>query len=206
MISIYLRHKVVPGTIIQESELEAEPPRRRRFRGKTATDEDGVRSKAMDIENLIRFRGALQQGFIELLVAINGVKRPQLLAQGEAQPQDGYTTLAAFQHRRLAGIPNATKENSILVQKVAQLLSMVLPEEVSISRTVIRNKWIPIHKDSFNDRTIYNLVSLLNVASDTGTWQELRPKDQRNFISMEVKEKDVPGQLHTLKIEVRTKL
>ena len=47
-VSTHLRAKLVdPGTIRQEPEMVVEPPPRRRLRGKTAVDDDGIKAKAM---------------------------------------------------------------------------------------------------------------------------------------------------------------
>ena len=208
-VSTHLRPKLVdPGTIGQEPEMIVEPPPRRRLRGKTAVDDDGIKVKAIDARDLKERRSALQKEIVKLLNesgVLGSVKRPQLLAQGEPRPQEGYTTLGAFQHGGVLGVTNATKENPELTQKVAQLVSLVFPEEVFTSVTVVKNARMPVHKDSYNDKRTYNLVIPLKVTSDAGIWQELRPGDpfQGNYMPMEVKGKEVPGQVQALKTEVK---
>ena len=171
-------------------------------------DEDGIKAKMLEAKTPKERRAALQKEIVKLLDndgALSGVKRPQLLAQGEPQPQEGYTTFGAFQHGGVLGITNATKENPELTRKIAQLVSLVFPEEVFTSVTVVRNARMPVHKDSYNDRNTYNLVIPLKVTSDAGVWQELRPGDpfQGSYMPMEVKGKEVPGQFQALKNEVK---
>ncbi|CAE7364775.1 RE1, partial [Symbiodinium sp. KB8] len=208
-VSTHLRPKLVdPGTIDQEPEMIVEPPPRRRLHGKTAVDEDGIKAKAMDVKSIKEQRSALQKEIINMLDkdgVLGGVKRPQLLEKGGSQPQEGYTTLGAFQHGGVLGVTNATKENPVLTQKIAQLVSLVYPEEVFTSVTVVRNARMPVHKDSYNDKKTYNLVIPLKVTPDAGVWQELRPGDpfQGNYMSMEVKGKEIPGQFQSLKTEVK---
>ncbi|OLP81882.1 putative transposon protein [Symbiodinium microadriaticum] len=208
-VSTHLRPNLVdPGTIGQEPEMVVEPPPRRRLRGKTMVDEDGIKAKMLEAKTAKERRAALQKEVVKLLDhdgAVSGVKRPQLLAQGEPQPQEGYTTFGAFQHGGVLGITNATKENPELTRKIAQLVSLVFPEEVFTSVTVVRNARMPVHKDSYNDRNTYNLVIPLNVTSDAGVWQVLRPGDpfQGSYMPMEVKGKEVPGQFQALKNEVK---
>ena len=64
------------------------------------------------------------------------------------------------------GITNATKDNQQLAKKVCELAALALPEKVFSSVTIVRNTYMPIHRDSFNDRKTYNLVIPLDVTSD----------------------------------------
>ena len=75
------------------------------------------------------------------------------------------------------GITNATKDNQQLAKKVCELAALAFPEKVFSSVTIVRDTYMPIHRDSFNDRKTYNLVIPLDVTSDAAVWEELQPGD-----------------------------
>ena len=210
-VSTHLRPKLVdPGTIAQEPEIVVDLPPRRRLRGKTAVDEDGLKMRALSVKDLKEKRKTLRKEVLQLIKkgCFKGtVKRPQLLVQGEPQPMDGYITLGAFQHGGVVGVTNATKENPELTKKVTELVSLTYPEEVFTSVTIVRNSCMPIHKDSYNDRGTYNLVIPLEVTSDAGIWQELRQGDsfEGTYMPMDYKGKEVPGQFYSLNTEAKVR-
>ena len=105
------------------------------------------------------------------------------------------------------GITNATKDNQQLAKKVCELAALAFPEKVFSSVTIVRNTYMPIHRDSFNDRKTYNLVIPLDVTSDAAVWEELQPGDPfvGTYKAMNLKGRELPGQLHGLNSDMKVK-
>ena len=93
------------------------------------------------------------------------------------QPECAYVTVGAFQHGGGVGVTNATKDNQLLTKKICELVGLAFPEELFSSVTIVRDTYMPIHRDSFNDHKTYNLVIPLDVTTDAAVWEELQPGD-----------------------------
>ena len=187
---------------------EFEPPVRRRLRAKVPVDEDGVQVKRLKKYAPDKARKTLEKEILAEIDALGfkmNVKRPQLREQEGTLDEEGYTTVGAYQHGGKHGVTNFTKEHPDLTAKITQLFEMVFPEELFTSVTIVKNTKMPLHRDVFNDKRTKNLVIPLEVTSDAGIWEELRPGDQfqGNYIELEVNGKDTPGQVHSLRKEAR---
>ncbi|CAE7245139.1 RE2 [Symbiodinium sp. CCMP2592] len=209
-VSTHVRAKLVdPGTIDQEPELKVEPPPRRRLTTKTSVDKDGVKLQALSAKEAGEARKKLQGEIAEMLKNadfIGGVNRPQLQDQ-EHNAESSYVTLGAYQHGGVVGVTNATKDNVTLAEKVCKLVTLAFPEEVFSSVTIVRDTFMPLHRDCFNDRKTYNLVIPLEVTDDAAVWEELCPGDLflGNYKTQNYKGRELPGQLHSLKGDVKVK-
>ncbi|CAE7789604.1 RE1 [Symbiodinium sp. CCMP2592] len=184
-VSTHVRAKLVdPGTIDQEPELKVEPPPRRRLSAKTTVDKDGLKIKAMSVKEAREVQGKLQREIV-----------------------DSYVTLGAFQHGGVVGVTNATKDHQSLAKKVCELVTLAFPEEVFSSVTIVRDTCMPVHRDCFNDRKTYNLVIPLDVTGDAAVWEELCPGDQflGSYETRWHKGREVPGQVHSLKGNVKVR-
>eukprot|EP00439_Symbiodinium_sp_Y106_P014523 s9297_g2.t1 len=133
------------------------------------------------------------------------VKRPQLKHHEVLQGDEGYVTLGACQHGGIVGVTNCTKDNPEFASKAAELMALVFPDEVFTSITVVKDVKMPIHRDSYNDKSTYNLIVPLQVTADAGVWEELQPGDPffGNYKEVNYKARALPGQVHSLKSEVR---
>ena len=174
-VSTHVRAKLVdPGTIDQEPVMNFEPPPRRRLKEKTSVDDDGLKLRVLSTREIKAAQQMLKGEIIELLkkdARIYGVNRPQLQDQ-ENSPDSAYVTIGAYQHGGVVGLTNATKECQQLTKKVCELVTLAFPEEVFSSVTIVRDTYMPIHRDSYNDRQTYNLVIPLEVTEDAAVWED----------------------------------
>ena len=188
--------------------LEVQPPTRRRLKGKTAVDDDGVALRAFSPGGVGRksLEGELLQA-IRSGIGFESVKRPQLKDRGDLQEDAGYVTVGAYQHGGIVGVTNFTKDNPEFAAIAAELMAMVFPDEVFTSITVVRDARMPLHRDVYNDKSTYNLIVPLQVSPDAAVWEELQPGDPFIGPSPEkpFKARVLPGQIHSLKSEVKIK-
>ena len=148
----------------------------------------------------------------ELLSMIRGngefdlVKRPQK-HQEDLQEDAGYVTVGAYQHGGIVGVTNFTKDNPTFAARAAELMAMVFPDEVFTSITVVKDARMPIHKDIYNDKSTYNLIVPLQVGPSSAIWEELQPGDSflGKYQERTFKARVLPGQVHSLKSEVKIK-
>ncbi|CAE7247999.1 unnamed protein product, partial [Symbiodinium microadriaticum] len=100
---------------------------------------------------------------------------------------------------------NKTAAEPELVKCLTQLLRMDFPDEVFTSATVIRDSIMPPHKDVFNDRDSFNLVSPLQVPKEAGVWQQMTTGDTYSgkFLAQTINGREVPGQVFPLSQPVR---
>ena len=191
-----------PGVVAEEPVIEFEPPVRRRLRRKVPVDDDGLEIKAARMKILNEGEAGLREEIVKEAAGF-GVKRPQIRAEGEPAPEEGYMTFGAFQHGGVVGITRATRDNPELAAKIAALVAEKFPEEVFSSVTIVNNVVMPIHKDVYNDKTTKNLVVPLQVTNDAGLWEQLLPGDEYkgNYKEMEFKGRMVPGQVYSLQKE-----
>ena len=100
---------------------------------------------------------------------------------------------------------NQTAAEPELVKCLTQLLRMDFPDEVFTSATVIRDSIMPPHKDVFNDRDSFNLVSPLQVPKEAGVWQQMTTGDTYSgkFLAQTINGREVPGQVFPLSQPVR---
>ena len=197
------------GTAAEAPTLEVEPPVRRRLRGKSPVDDDGLKVvKAARTAGKSQARRALEEEILKEIDAKGDdwtVKRPQLRAQGDLGEEEGYVTYGAYQFGGIVGVTNATKEDPDFAKKIAALMSIAYPTEVFSSITVVRNTRMPLHRDIYNDRRTSNLAVPLRVTKDAAIWEELRPGDifTGTYEEMIVNDKVTPGQLHSLQGDVK---
>ena len=67
-----------------------------------------------------------------------------------------------------------------------------------------QDRYMPTHKDVFNDKDSRNLVSPLKVTEGAGVWEELKPGDTftGRYKEMDIKGVATPGQIHSLRAPV----
>ncbi|CAE7208121.1 GIP [Symbiodinium sp. CCMP2592] len=197
-----------PGTLKNEEEVEVLPLRpARRLRGKGPIGPDGVAVRSLEGEDRGRARADLVEEIIALMAKdpVHKVKRPQL-ANSEAEREGtSYSTVGAYNFGGKFGVTKYTEEAQELTAKVTQLLRHDFPGEVFTSATIVKNAAMPTHKDSFNERHSYNLISPLKVTKGAGVWEEMQAGDvfKGKYHSMDVNGKEVPGQIHPLTGPVR---
>ena len=121
-------------------------------------------------------------------------KRPQL--QGNLDAEQRYVTFGAFQHGGVVNVTNATIEFTEVAEKVAKLIQMDFPGEIFTSVTLTKNALMPLHRDIFNLKGSFSLVSPLKVGKGGAIWQEMKfgVEFYGNFEFREVDGKEVPGQ------------
>ena len=99
-------------------------------------------------------------------------KRPQL--QGSPDIEQRYVTFGAFQHGGIVNVTNATIEFTEVAEKAAKLVQMDFPGEIFTSVTLTKNAVMPLHRDIFNLKGSFNLVSPLKVGRGSAIWQEMK--------------------------------
>ena len=121
-------------------------------------------------------------------------KRPQL--QGNQDAGQCYVTFGAFQHGGVVGVTKAAMEFKEVAAKAAKLVQIDFPGEVFTSVVLTKNAVMPLHRDIFNFKGSFNLVSPLKVGKGSAIWQEMKFGDEfyGNFEFREVDGKEVPGQ------------
>ena len=84
---------------------------------------------------------------------------------------------------------------------------MVFPDEVFTSITVVKDAKMPTHRDTYNDKSTYNLIVPLQVGPNSAIWEELQPGDPflGKYQEKTFKARVLPGQVHSLKSEVKIK-
>ena len=121
-------------------------------------------------------------------------KRPQL--QGNLDAEQRYVTFGAFQHGGVVNVTNATIEFTEVAEKVAKVVQMDFPGEIFTSATLTKNALMPLHRDIFNLKGSFNLVSPLKVGKGSAIWHDMKFGDEfyGNFEFREVDGKEMPGQ------------
>ncbi|CAE7777535.1 RE1 [Symbiodinium sp. CCMP2592] len=197
-----------PGSLKDEEEIEVLPLRpARRLRGKGPIGPDGVAVKSLEKKDEGKLRETLVKEILDLMARdpVHKVKRPQLANEKVMHEDTSYSTVGAYNFGGKFGITKYTKEAPELTARVTQLLQHDFPGEVFTSATIVRNAAMPTHKDSFNERHSYNLISPLKVTKGAGVWEELQAGDvfKGKYHSLDVNGKDVPGQVHQLTSPVK---
>ncbi|CAE7767290.1 RE2 [Symbiodinium sp. CCMP2592] len=191
-----------PGTAAEAEVREFEPPPRRRLRGKSAVDADGVAVRSLAGTQRASHRRRLVKEILEQIAKdpVHSVKRPQLVAETVPDPSSSYVTMGAFNHGGQYGVTKYTSEAPELTKKVTELLQLDFPDECFTSATLVKNTCMPTHRDVFNDKDSRNLVSPLQVTEGAGVWEELKPGDvfTGRYMEMLVNDKTTPGQVHSL--------
>ena len=131
---------------------------------------------------------------------VHSVKRPQLAAEAALDPSSSYVTVGAYNHGGQYGVTKYTSEAPQLTKKFTELLQLDFPNECFTSATLVKNAYMPTHKDVFNDKNSRNLVSPLKVTEGAGVWEELKPGDvfSGRYQELDVKGVPTPGQVHSL--------
>ncbi|CAE7800726.1 GIP [Symbiodinium sp. CCMP2592] len=191
-----------PGTAADAAVREFEPPSRRRLRGKSAVDADGVAVRSLTGSQKASHRRRLVKEILELVAKdpVHSVKRPQLVAEAVPDSGSSYVTMGAFNHGGQYGVTKYTSEAPELTRKVTELLQLDFPDECFTSATLVKNTCMPTHRDVFNEKNSWNLVSPLQVTEGAGVWEELKPGDvfSGRYMEMLVNDKTTPGQVHSL--------
>ena len=208
MVSTSVRPRLHdPGVTADAPVREYEPPARRRLRGKTAVDDDGVAVRSLSGPKKVNHRKQLIEEIFKLLAKdpVHSVKRPQLVSEGSLDPSSSYVTVGAYNHGGQYGVTKYTNEAPELTSKITELLQLDFPHECFTSATLVKNTYMPAHKDVFNDKDSQNLVSPLKVTEGAGVWEEMKPGDifSGRYMEMNVKGAAVPGQVHSLKNPVK---
>ena len=83
---------------------------------------------------------------------------------------------------------------------MVELIKKDFPGECFTSITLVKDAALPPHKDKYNWKGSWNLLSPLKVPRGGGIWEELKPGDvfTGTYKEMEVKGRMVQGQLHNL--------
>ena len=202
-VTTHLRARLhAPGTLNEEDPVNVEPLRpARRLRTKAAVGADGLALKSVEVE-APKKRKELVKEIVDLMAndPVHKVRRPQLKNEGTIQEGTSYSTVGAYNFGGVYGITKYTREAPELTKKITQLLQMDFPGEVFTSATLLQNASMPAHKDVYNERRSYNLISPLQVTNGAGVWEELCEGDtyQGKFHVMDVKGRQVPGQVRPL--------
>ncbi|CAE7864522.1 GIP, partial [Symbiodinium microadriaticum] len=196
-----------PGALNEEDPVNVEPLKpARRLRTKATVGADGLVAKRLEVGGA-KERRELVKEIVRLMEndPVHKVRRPQLKNEGNLQEGAGYSTVGAYNFGGVYGITKYTREAPELAKKVTQLLQMDFPGEVFSSATIVQNASMPVHKDVYNERCSYNLISPLQVTNGAGVWEELCEGDtyQGKFHLMDVKGHQVPGQVRLLKRPVK---
>ena len=77
-------------------------------------------------------------------------------------------TVGAYNHGGQYGVTKYTNEAPELTSKITELLQLDFPHECFTSTTLVKNTYMPTHKDVFNDKDSQNLVSPLKVTEGAG--------------------------------------
>ncbi|CAE7913797.1 GIP, partial [Symbiodinium sp. KB8] len=169
----------------------------RRLRTKAAVGADGLALKSVEVE-APKKRKELVKEIVDLMAndPVHKVRRPQLKNEGTIQEGTSYSTVGAYNFGGVYGITKYTREAPELTKKITQLLQIDFPGEVFTSATLLQNASMPAHKDVYNERRSYNLISPLQVTNGAGVWEELCEGDtyQGKFHVMDVKGRQVPGR------------
>ena len=191
-----------PGIAGDAPEVELQPPSRRRLRGKSKVDENGVAVRAARGVSNNPDRRKLVEEIIELMAKdpVHKVTRTPVANQSATSQRSTYATVGAYNHGGVFGLTKYTEEAKALTEKITALLRMDFPGECFTSATVIQNTVMPTHRDLFNDFDSRNLISPLKVTAGAAVWEELKPGDKflGTYYEMSVKDKPIPGQLHML--------
>ena len=191
-----------PGTAAEAPVREYEPSARRRLRGKSAVDADGIAVRSLTRTQKAVHRKRLVEEILELMARdpVHSVKRPQLAAEAALDPSSSYVTVGAYNHGGQYGVTKYTSEAPQLTKKFTELLQLDFPNECFTSATLVKNAYMPTHKDVFNDKNSRNLVSPLKVTEGAGVWEELKPGDvfSGRYQELDVKGVPTPGQVHFL--------
>ena len=99
---------------------------------------------------------------------MHSVKRPQLVAESSLDPGSSYVTVGAYNHGGQYGVTKYTSEAPELTKKLTELLQLDFPSESFTSATLVKNTYMPTHKDECNDKDYRNLVSPLKVTEGGG--------------------------------------
>ena len=202
-VTTHLRARLhAPGTLNEEDPVNVEPLRpARRLRTKAAVGADGLALKSVEVE-APKKRKELVKEIVDLMAndPVHKVRRPQLKNEGTIQEGTSYSTVGAYNFGGVYGITKYTREAPELTKKITQLLQIDFPGEVFTSATLLQNASMPAHKDVYNERRSYNLISPLQVTNGAGVWEELCEGDtyQGKFHVMDVKGRQVPGQVRPL--------
>ena len=195
-----------PGVAAEGDVREFEPPPRRRLRGKSAVDADGIALRSLTGNQKAARRKILVEEILSLIARdpVHTVKRPQLLPETSWDPGSSYVTVGAYNHGGQYGVTKYTEEAPELTKKIVELLQLDFPDECFTSATLVKNAYMPTHKDVFNDKDSRNLVSPLKVTERAGVWEELKPGDTftGRYKEMDVKGVATPGQIHSLRAPV----
>ena len=190
MVSTSVRPRLHdPGITADAPVREYEPPARRRLRGKTAVDDDGVAVRSLSGPKKVNHKQLIEEIF-KLLAKdpVHSVKRPQLVSEGSLDPSSSYVTVGAYNHGGQYGVTKYTNEAPEPTSKITELLQLDFPHECFTSATLVKNTYMPTHKDVFNDKDSQNLVSPLKVTEGAGVWEEMKPQ---NIFSGRYMEMDV---------------
>ena len=84
-----------PGITADAPVREYEPPARRRLRGKTAVDDDGVAVRSLSGPKKVNHRKQLIEEIFKLLAKdpVHSVKRPQLVSEASLDPSSSYVSV-----------------------------------------------------------------------------------------------------------------
>ena len=195
-----------PAAVEPEMEVEFQDPVYR-LRRKTTLEAPGMRAlKKDEVQQDLWTRkkrkemvGALMNA--EVIKGTSPIRRVKLKEQGEHGPESKYVTFGAFQHGGVIGTTAATKENVNDTKALVELVKRDFPGECFTSITLVRNAALPPHKDKFNAKGSWNLLSPMVIPDGGGVWEELKPGDvfTGTYKEMMVNEERLPGQFHNLK-------
>ena len=126
------------------------------------------------------------------------------MAESSLDPGSSYVTVGAYNHGGQYGVTKYTSEAPELTKKLTELLQLDFPSESFTSATLVKNTYMPTHKDECNDKDYRNLVSPLKVTEGAGVSEEMKAGDvfAEHYQEMQVKGVATPGQVHSLKAPV----